>query len=561
MFTTEPGDSELNAAIPTVVTVENSDGTVDTSADGTVDLTLNTIQDGVGAELGGTVTADLVDGVATFTNSAGPTINVAGAYTLSASLDDSTTNAADATSDSFTVSNSLIWTGGGDGINWSDPNNWAQDQAPVNGDSLLFPTGSPLTSNDDIAELSIDTIDIQGAGYTLTGDPISLTGGLTSEAGNNTYEIDTTLVGSPTIDDQTGDLSIDSDLSGGGLTFSGDGTFTLDQIDAYSGNTTLDSGVTIDIDSSDPFGTGTLTLDGGTLDNDSGGGETIGNPFTMDGDVTVATGDSGGYVDFDGDGTIAGASDLSMSGSGPVVLDSVGGGPGLSGSGPDLTLSGSGPADLADIDASVSLENGSGPGETPDMIGGPLDGGGSVTVDGPDTTVQLSSSPNEFFAAFSGDGSIGVESGTLETGIGDVTGFSGTVTLNTGGTIDDTDSAGSAPDWSTGELTLDGGTLDDIGFSGPAGGGETIGNPFTMDGDVTVATGDSGGYVDFDGDGTIAGASDLSMSGSGPVVLDLGGRRAGVERQRTGPDAQRFGSGGPGGHRCLGVVGERLGTR
>ena len=139
------------------------------------------------------------------------------------------------------------------------------------------------------------------------------------------------------------------------------------------------------------------------------------------------------------------------------------------------------------------------------MIGGPLDGGGSVTVDGPDTTVQLSSSPNEFFAAFSGDGSINVESGTLETGIGDVTGFSGGVTLNTGGTIDDTDSAGSAG-LGTGELTLDGGTLDDIGFSGPAGGGETIGNPFTMDGDVTVATGDSGGYVDFDGDGTIAGA-------------------------------------------------------
>ena len=141
----------------------------------------------------------------------------------------------------------LTWTGQGDGLNWSDPKNWDLDVVPSNGDSLIFPSGLPPTTSNDLSGLSLGTIDLTGAGYDLTGNAITLTGGLTSEAGNNTYDIDTTLSRPRTFDDATGDLTIQSLLSGtGGLTADGAGALTLDQGDSYSVLTTLDAGVTID---------------------------------------------------------------------------------------------------------------------------------------------------------------------------------------------------------------------------------------------------------------------------------------------------------------------------
>ena len=87
----------------------------------------------------------------------------------------------------------LTWTGKADGVKWSKPGNWDKNVAPGSGSSLVFPGGAPLNPVNDLSGLTINRIDIQGSGYDLTGNPITLTGGLTSEAGNNTYAIATAL--------------------------------------------------------------------------------------------------------------------------------------------------------------------------------------------------------------------------------------------------------------------------------------------------------------------------------------------------------------------------------
>ncbi len=244
--------------------------------------------------LTGTTFAPIVNGLATFTDPGGPAIDVDGEYTFTANQTGSDSPAANATSNQFSIANSLTWTGSGNGTSWSDAKNWSEDVAPVSGDSLVFAAGGTLLTNNDITGLSVANIDIQGAGYTLGGDAISLTGGLTSESGNNTYDIATTLVGSPTIDDQTGDLTIESVLSGASLTVSGAGIATFDDTDTYTGPTTLTAGVTID-DSAidDAFGDGALTIGAGSsavsIDDTGSGSAELDNNLTFQDGATLAT--------------------------------------------------------------------------------------------------------------------------------------------------------------------------------------------------------------------------------------------------------------------------------
>lgn len=54
------------------------------------------------------------------------------------------------------------WTGGGDGVNWSDPDNW--DVAPVNGADLEFPDTIAVgdrSLNNDGALTSVNNITIR----------------------------------------------------------------------------------------------------------------------------------------------------------------------------------------------------------------------------------------------------------------------------------------------------------------------------------------------------------------------------------------------------------------
>ena len=122
----------------------------------------------------------------------------------------------------------------------------------------ISPTGSPSENSG----LVLNTIDLQGSGDDLTGNAITLTGGLTSEDISNKYELDTNLSGSVTIDDQAGDLNLNAVLSGSGsLIVDGSGQLTPDDPATYTGGTTLVAGTTIDdAGVTDLLGTGTVNI-------------------------------------------------------------------------------------------------------------------------------------------------------------------------------------------------------------------------------------------------------------------------------------------------------------
>jgi hypothetical protein len=469
VFTTQPPTgAQPNVAIPVTVTVEDGNNAVDTTASGTIDLTLNTVENGVGAVLGGTVSANIVNGVATFTTSAGPTIDVTGTYSLTATDNGANVTTADATSSQFSVGNTLTWTGAGDGSSWSDAKNWDLDAAPVSGDSLIFAAGSPLSPNNNIAGLTINTIDIQGGGYTLAGNAISLTGGLTSEAGNNTYNIATTLVGSPTLHDVTGDLTIASVLSGDSLTVSGNGIDTFDQADTYIGTTTLSAGVTIDDNVLDgAFGDGGLTIGAGaspvTIDDTGSGPAKLENDVTFQDGSTLAVDPT---VVLSGSVTVNGSDQVQASGPDDNVTfdsSSVFAGNGT------ITMTGSGAVFLkSNLVSTVQMVVNSGELDISSTL---LGGNNQIVVNG--GTVKL-------LSGIGGSAGIDVKSGTLVTDATGIPSYTGAITVEAGGTIKDYDTQDSNG-FGKGTLDLKGGILQNA-----TGGAARIDNAVTLEGDVTV---------------------------------------------------------------------------
>src|ERR1700730_12258020 len=73
----------------------------------------------------------------------------------------------------------FTWIGGGPDNNWSDAANWKTGVAPTGSaiplDDLIFPTSAAtLSTNNDIAGGSFNSITIAGSGYTLAGNPLTL---------------------------------------------------------------------------------------------------------------------------------------------------------------------------------------------------------------------------------------------------------------------------------------------------------------------------------------------------------------------------------------------------
>src|SRR5688572_29287356 len=74
----------------------------------------------------------------------------------------------------------FTWDGGGGDANWTTAANWAADAAPVGDgtDQLVFPSGGGVlqksNTNDFPANTEFNAITIQGSGYTLAGNAITL---------------------------------------------------------------------------------------------------------------------------------------------------------------------------------------------------------------------------------------------------------------------------------------------------------------------------------------------------------------------------------------------------
>ncbi len=79
---------------------------------------------------------------------------------------------------------------------WSNPTNWEEGAAPVDGDDLRFPgagRGGPATVVNDIANLRVHTLVTTG-NYTITGQPFTLLNSLFG-SGAVIYDVHITMVG------------------------------------------------------------------------------------------------------------------------------------------------------------------------------------------------------------------------------------------------------------------------------------------------------------------------------------------------------------------------------
>ena len=81
------------------------------------------------------------------------------------------------------------WDGGGANNNWSTPENWGEDVAPVALDKLVFPTGAArLTNvNDFTAGMSFTSFTFSGGDYNITGNSVILANGILNTA-NSGYD-------------------------------------------------------------------------------------------------------------------------------------------------------------------------------------------------------------------------------------------------------------------------------------------------------------------------------------------------------------------------------------
>lgn len=91
------------------------------------------------------------------------------------------------------------WSGEGDGINWSDPDNWAEAGLPSNGDHLVFtgPSGSATTHNDLLTSVGNLTITATGSNsWNFTGNSLTVEEGRTTfdgASGTVTYGLNTLI--------------------------------------------------------------------------------------------------------------------------------------------------------------------------------------------------------------------------------------------------------------------------------------------------------------------------------------------------------------------------------
>lgn len=260
-------------------------------------------------------------------------------------------------SGSITPNNgTYTWTGaaGGSDYNWGTGANWDAGTAPVNGCDVIFPPSAPLAPNNNQSGLTLHSVLFTGAGYTVSGYAVSLSGGLTNSSGGlnafncnvtltaaQTYEFNanTTFIG--TLDNGGYALTVNSSASGivcgefqnivsgaGGLTKTGAGTLKMfGVINTYTGKTLVTGGTLfIDRESSlggnpSSFAADQLKLDGGTLqvNNNANLGQNNGNSG-----LTLGAG--GGtfitdpLVEFDVRTVITGSGTLTKTGTGTMKL-------------------------------------------------------------------------------------------------------------------------------------------------------------------------------------------------------------------------------------------------
>lgn len=160
------------------------------------------------------------------------------------------------------ASQPAVWTGGGANDNWNQSANW-NGTLPTNGQALLF-LGSTRVVNTNNLLTSVGQVTLQNGGFSLSGNVLSLRGGILNAGGDNDWNIASTLASAQTFAVSNGTLTVDGVVTNGGylltvdgagdavvngvvtgsggLTKSGPGTLTLTGLNTYSGATTVNAG-------------------------------------------------------------------------------------------------------------------------------------------------------------------------------------------------------------------------------------------------------------------------------------------------------------------------------
>jgi autotransporter-associated beta strand protein len=183
----------------------------------------------------------------------------------------------------------LMWTGDGADDLWSRAANWS-GSVPTNGQSLLF-LGAQRQQNTNNLLTSVGQVVFQNDGFAVSGNSLSLKGGLLNIAGDNAWNLNSTLASAQSFVSSNGTLTIGGTLSNGGfalnvdgagsvrlaglvtgsggLTKSGAGTVTLGTANSYTGANTINGGRLVSTVScwysARGIGSGSLTINSGAV--------------------------------------------------------------------------------------------------------------------------------------------------------------------------------------------------------------------------------------------------------------------------------------------------------
>jgi len=124
------------------------------------------------------------------------------------------------------------WGASGTDGNWGTAANWSPTGAPATADSVIFGSGTKLSTTNNLSSPSIKNLTFTNAGYSINGMAFTVSGNITNQAGVNIVNVPVTLTSNPKIWEVAAGSEID--LLGGTLTGTATGSAPFEKTDAGS---------------------------------------------------------------------------------------------------------------------------------------------------------------------------------------------------------------------------------------------------------------------------------------------------------------------------------------